>query len=379
MSEESHNILVLAEEFYPSRSGGAFAKWEFCKHAAGMGHDVTVFTTRDMDEARSENINNISIYRPIGVPRVGAYSWAERIIRIFISIPLAVSTIRWVWRNDIDVVFSTSHLTHWIGTLISTLFNKPLVSFVGYTPSVSPDPELNLLYLLETVNFRLFFGQVSFCRSDRTAEQLKKTGNSDIKVVNGILDAELLQDVKDHTDRKEVRKELGFDDESTLITFVGRFSPIKRPGIAVDIVSELPETYHLMFVGDGPLRPEIERDARRRNLTDRTTFTGELSHEDALRAILASDALIITSEVESYSATGLEAAVLGTPLFSTPVGVLPQLDSNIVTIARPHKLVTLIEKSSLERAGFDSELLNRHSGEHFAREIMDGMNELLNE
>ncbi len=66
--------------------------------------------------------------------------------------------------------------------------------------------------------------------------------------------------------RAKLRAELGLEPDRPVILFAARFTPRKRPGDLLEAVARLAEdpgvaTPHLLFAGDGPLRPELERRA----------------------------------------------------------------------------------------------------------------------
>ncbi len=82
----------------------------------------------------------------------------------------------------------------------------------------------------------------------------------------------------------------------------------------------------IILVGDGPLRPELQRDAEQCGVSDVVTFLGD--RED-VRAILASlDVTVLPSASESLSNAVLESMAAGVPVIATQVGGNMELIGN---------------------------------------------------
>jgi glycosyltransferase involved in cell wall biosynthesis len=146
-------------------------------------------------------------------------------------------------------------------------------------------------------------------------------------------------------ERLDARARFRLPSDAAVVGCIGSVSAEKRVGLAVDAVAQLPGV-HLLVVGDGPERPEIEVQARS-VLRERATFTGVL--EDVTPAYHAIDALLITSRTEGMPGVVLEAAMSGVPVVSTDVGGLrSMMDSGILgqlvpQDARPDDVAAAVE------------------------------------
>jgi glycosyltransferase involved in cell wall biosynthesis len=82
----------------------------------------------------------------------------------------------------------------------------------------------------------------------------------------------------------------------TVITFVGMFSHWDRLDQLIEgfaqIYQQAPET-HLMVVGEGIQRPDLEQQAERLNVRAHITFSGEVHRKDIPRYIGASDICVL--------------------------------------------------------------------------------------
>ena len=72
--------------------------------------------------------------------------------------------------------------------------------------------------------------------------------------------------------------------------------------------------WHYTVVGDGPERPKLESMAARLGIKDRVHFTGRLSHQDAIKAIMEADVFSLPSRKESFGVVYLEAMACGKPV-----------------------------------------------------------------
>jgi glycosyltransferase involved in cell wall biosynthesis len=87
--------------------------------------------------------------------------------------------------------------------------------------------------------------------------------------------------------------------------------------VASEIHKVMPEV-EFVLVGDGSLRPEIERHAAALGLRERTTFLGDRRDIPALLASI--DVAVLTSVSESLSNSVLEAMAAGLPVVAYNVG-----------------------------------------------------------
>jgi glycosyltransferase involved in cell wall biosynthesis len=124
--------------------------------------------------------------------------------------------------------------------------------------------------------------------------------------------------------RGRLREEFGVSEDAFVIGSVGRFSPEKCYPMLVEAFglfcagAEEGGRPHLVLVGDGADRVNIEMATRRLGLMEHVTLTG-MSNQvaDWLRTM---DIFTLSSRTEGTSITLLEAAATGLPLVVTDVG-----------------------------------------------------------
>jgi glycosyltransferase involved in cell wall biosynthesis len=82
---------------------------------------------------------------------------------------------------------------------------------------------------------------------------------------------------------------------------------------------------HLVIVGDGPLREEIQREASRLGVDGDTTILGARPQSELFSLMSASDLVIQPSLHEGFGLAVLEAMALGCAVIASRVGGLPEI------------------------------------------------------
>lgn len=114
--------------------------------------------------------------------------------------------------------------------------------------------------------------------------------------------------------RSAIRKLLSLPPDEPVIVNVARFHPQKNHRFLVDVFSNLlrrlPQA-HLLLVGDGELRPEIERYAASRGTASRVRFLG--ARDDVPSILSGADLFLLPSLYEGIPLVLVEAQTAGLP------------------------------------------------------------------
>ena len=116
-----------------------------------------------------------------------------------------------------------------------------------------------------------------------------------------------------------LRKQLGIGPDDFVIGKIGRISPLKGHHdlllVAKALLLQCPLARFLL-VGDGPLRGEIEKQARAFGIHDQISFAGLLKPEDVARYVGITDCLVHLSYREAVSRALPQALAAGKPVVS---------------------------------------------------------------
>jgi glycosyltransferase involved in cell wall biosynthesis len=109
----------------------------------------------------------------------------------------------------------------------------------------------------------------------------------------------------------------GIGPEDEVLIYVGRQTAEKNVlflAEAFGLVAAKKPRAKLMLVGEGPLKPEIEKIAQKKNFGDRLIFTGRIPREETMQAYLASKIFLFASKTDTQGLVIMEAAALGLPV-----------------------------------------------------------------
>jgi colanic acid/amylovoran biosynthesis glycosyltransferase len=142
---------------------------------------------------------------------------------------------------------------------------------------------------------------------------------------------------------------------------VGRLVPAKGQHILIAAVDRLlreGRNVSLRFVGDGPDRASLEREANARGLAGHINFEGNVNQDRIRRFYREADAFVLASFAEGIPVVLMEAMAMGIPCISTMITGIPELirdgiDGFLVMPSDDHALAQtiarLIDDSDLRR------------------------------
>ncbi|WP_372480661.1 glycosyltransferase family 4 protein [Halomicrobium sp. HM KBTZ05] len=127
-----------------------------------------------------------------------------------------------------------------------------------------------------------------------------------------------------HTDRFDV--ETPHTEREPVVGFLGRLDEEKGIRTLASVAQSLPSDYTFRFVGDGGLRPWLERELAEEIDAGRVEVTGWVDHDDVPRQLNDLALLVLPSDpTEGLPTTILEALACGTPVYATPVSGVPDV------------------------------------------------------
>ncbi|MBO4246563.1 glycosyltransferase [Halomicrobium sp. IBSBa] len=127
-----------------------------------------------------------------------------------------------------------------------------------------------------------------------------------------------------HTDRFDV--ETPHTEREPVVGFLGRLDKEKGIRTLASVARSLPTDYTFRFVGDGGLRPWLERELAEEIADGRVEVTGWVDHDDVPRQLNDLALLVLPSDpTEGLPTTILEALACGTPVYATPVSGVPDV------------------------------------------------------
>jgi glycosyltransferase involved in cell wall biosynthesis len=169
--------------------------------------------------------------------------------------------------------------------------------------------------------------------------------------------------------RAVIRQKHGLSSDSFICLTSGRFVNQKGHTYLIEAAGRLKDTcndVYFIFLGDGPLQPELEKQIEKLGMIDRFIFPGLLAdHRDY---VFGSDLYVHPAIIEPYGIVLVEAMAGGLPIIASAVGGIPDVVSDGVNaiLCPPTDVVALTE--AVQRMYSDDDLRRQYgqrSLEHF--------------
>ena len=124
----------------------------------------------------------------------------------------------------------------------------------------------------------------------------------------------------------EARREFGIAEKSPVIGCIAHFADHKGHryliATAARVAAAVPDVRFLL-VGDGELRPQIERQIKDLNHEKHVILTG--FRTDIPRLLAAMDIVVLSSHLEGLGTSLLDAMAMARPVVATRVGGIPEM------------------------------------------------------
>ena len=300
-------ILRVVSDLYPSVVGGiGIHAHEMSKQQARLGHDVTVYTANNGNEAREEFRDGYKIIRFKNDLKLMGNSISFRLFRELFKI-----------RNDFDIIHAHSHL--FLSTNLCALVKKmgsPSLVITTHGGLIGQTAPLwiHRIYIPTIAKWTFKSADKIICYTNEEIAGLKELGIEHNKIVvihNGINTKIFTPSIR--------------EGNANQILWIGRFVPGKGVEYLIDAFNILIKEYpnlKLVMVGKGPLKENIEQKIRDLNLSKNIIINEFVPNSELPNIYQNSDVFVLPSINEGVPRTILEAMACGLPIVCT---ALPQL------------------------------------------------------
>ena len=156
--------------------------------------------------------------------------------------------------------------------------------------------------------------------------------------------------------RKAARESWGIPPEAPVVLYCAKLQPWKRPQDLLRAFARagLLDAY-LVVAGEGPLRPEMEREAAELGISQRSRFLGFVNQSQLPSVYTAADVLVLPSSYEAFGVVVNEASLCGCAVVSSDrVGaardlIIPVNPSLVYPCGDVAALATLLRKLVSDR------------------------------
>ena len=182
--------------------------------------------------------------------------------------------------------------------------------------------------------------------------RFKVTGAEKIRLIYSGLELDRYAQI--NIDKAKIKQNFNIAPDENIVGMAGRLEPIKGPQYFVQAAGNVAKHFtkvKFIMVGEGSLRPRLERQAKEAGLENKFIFTGWREDMPEILSIL--DILVLPSLNEAVGMVLIEAQALGVPIVAAKVGGIPEIlvDNQtgiLVPPADPYRLAQAINQLLLD-------------------------------
>ena len=330
---------------------------ELARHLGVFGHRVDIYTRLN----GSKHNQIIELYDNVRLIHLSAGSngYVHKLALYYYLSDFLRALERFTNQEDLhyDLIHSHYWLSGRLGSWVQDRWNIPhIVMFhtLGTVKNIAgvADREPDLRIATEKKLARTC--QRILAPTDREKENLVKYCQPSAEKI-GVVPCGVNLDLFRPMDKAAARQRLGFDEDESIVLYVGRFDPIKGIDRLLEAMAYLKHLQRMRLViigGDGPDTPEyqnLQRLSAKFGIQKSVRFVGRVEQNKLPPYYSAADALVVPSYYESFGLVGLESLACGTPVVATPVGAMERIledskSGHVVADATPRGLANSIEK-----------------------------------
>lgn len=282
-----------------------------------LGHEVLVVTA-DAD-AHHHFVED-------GVLHCPAHT-SKRFYNYSLSLPVSSTRLKFVRDFAPDIIHIHNEFGIGMsGLLCAKILRVPLVytlhtMYDDYIYYIAPKPLVKAATKVSRRYFKFIAKHSNALTgpSQKCQEYFRLTGlKKDVSVIPNAVEVDQFspREVPEEV-KADLRERCGIRDDSMVACFVGRLGREKSVDVLLDYwkAGVKPEDHiHLVVIGDGPVRPELEDQARALGIEDMVTFTGRVEHEDLPPYYALCDVYVTASLSDTNSISMLEGMCSGLPV-----------------------------------------------------------------
>ena len=245
----------------------------------------------------------------------GVHHTAQIGSKNILNVPWRIAGLRrLIAEQKIDIVHARSRAPAWPALFAAQAEKIPFVT--TYHGIYNASSALKRFY-----NSVMAKGEVVIANSKYTENHILREHGTDpdhIQVIPRGVDMALFDPSRLHgVNVRDRRASWGVSGDSNLVLLPARLTRWKGQTIALEALAKLPETYHLVLLGDAQGRDdyvaELRAQAERLGLSARVQMPGH--DADMATAYLAADIIICPStDPEAFGRTAAEAQAMGRPV-----------------------------------------------------------------
>jgi glycosyltransferase involved in cell wall biosynthesis len=262
--------------------------------------------------------------------------------------------------NNIDILHCHRHKASFYGAIAGILAKTPVV--LSHVHGLSRTKNLGR----RIFNFILFkrFNKIIGCAKSVRDDVLKNNpsvSREKVIALENSVDYEHFTNVS--ISKEEAKKMLGVSPDVFVFGTVGRLAPTKGLSYLIEAFQEVKErkpSAHLVLLGDGQCRVELEEQVSNTLCSDSIHFLGHRNNIEQL--LKGMDVFVLSSIAEGMPLVILEAMAAGIPCIATRVGGIEEIiNSDEVGTLIPSKDSEALAKAMINMGEASKEELEQYT------------------
>ncbi|UCC58941.1 MAG: glycosyltransferase family 4 protein [Candidatus Bathyarchaeum sp.] len=332
--KEGLNVCFVTPEYFPISGGTGAYVYYLSRSLQKLGHNVHVVARHSEDS--EDVVDGVDVHYRKGVGNAVTKYWrfarsASKKIEelnkkigfdvIHANLPLVPSFA--IPKNSAKTLVCAVHST-WKGEAIVTRRDNP--------KNLNPNEKMMLRFnfMLRSYEKKLMKrSDALIAVSKYTVDELTELYGINEEKIHVIYNGVDINKFKPRTNRAELRREFGLEEETKIVLFVGRL--YHRKGLEIllrSIPPVLQEFKDVKFAisGTGFKKKEesLRKLAKKLEIEDSVSFLGYVPDEKLPYLYSASDIFVLPAIYENFPFAILEAQATGLPVISTKVGGIPE-------------------------------------------------------
>jgi glycosyltransferase involved in cell wall biosynthesis len=303
--KQQPGVVMLMRQFYP-RTGGYQNQALRLAGALVKRHIAICVVTQ-----RHGTLSSYEVYQQIPIHRVFAFPTGH-----LASASYLVSSFLWMVcnRHTFHIIHANRSSSGLVAGLIGFVLRKRVLYKLTRGDEIEAKGfRTTWLGRLKVECLKRTVGKF-VAITEEIEESLKQIGipaKKLVKIANGIT----LDDFSQSYNKEQVKAEIGWPGDTTLVTFVGRLVPAKGVDWLFEVWQHVARQHRqarLLIVGDGPERTALEVKVQDLGIKDAVAFVGRQT--DVFKFLAASDVFVLPSRQEGTSNALLEAMAQSLPV-----------------------------------------------------------------
>ncbi len=307
-TNRSFRIGVVSTRLFPDRGGPAHYVSGLSLALKALGVESTIIASSANRYSATEKEDREAIKRlPMRAPDPQAGLFTKMMYSLSYALLGTLLGIYWFAKRRVCVVHAHSpSLSSVVGLLLSRVLRVPLVitvhGMLGPRFKWSKDSGSFLSLTLEAILVRSAASVIAVT-SDYVPIIEQLAPHTYVCQIGSGVDTSMFSPPQSKEDAILARRELGIDDDTQVLLWVGNFDlEEKLMGVLdsvqamKDLEGQVQQPHVLLLVGSGMFKPEVETRVAQQGLTDRVRFLGQ--RDDVPRIMRLSDVFILVSHHE---------------------------------------------------------------------------------